>query len=84
MYKVLNNLAPDYLNIFKLVESVHSYRTRSTSRNDLYIPKHSTQIFKKSFVFNGVKIWNSLLKDLRTSTSLNSFKMKCKSYFLNK
>ena len=55
MYKVQNNLAPDYLNAFKNVNNVHSRNTRSAAREDLYIPKHRTQFYKKSVTYSGVK-----------------------------
>ena len=81
MYKVQNNLAPDYLNVFKRIHNVHSRNTRSAAREDLYIPKHRTEFFKKSFTYSGVKIWNSLPLDLKSSPSLQAFKSKCKYHF---
>ena len=81
MYKVHNNLAPDYLNNFKNIQNVHSRNTRSAARDDLYIPKHRTQIFKRSFAYSGVKVWNSLPVDIKSCPSLQAFKNKCKCYF---
>ena len=84
MYKVQNNLAPNYLNVFRSVQNVHSRSTRSVDRNELYIPRHRTQIFKRSFTYSGVKIWNSLPADVKFCSTLHSFKTKCKSHLLGK
>ena len=73
MYKVQNNLAPKYLNVFRSVQEVHSRNTRSADRDNLYIPRHRTQIFKRSFAYNGVKIWNDLPADVKSSSTLQSF-----------
>ena len=35
--------------------------TRSTNCNQLYTPKPNCELFRKSFMYSGAAIWNSLL-----------------------
>ena len=61
MYKCLNDLAPTYLsNKFNFVSDAHPYSTRSTTNNKLALPKPNSELLKKSFYYNGSRIWNEL------------------------
>ena len=82
MYKVQNSLAPNYLNDFRGIREVHTRNTRAADRDELYIPKHRTQFFRKSFLYNGVKTWNDLSIDIKPCSTLQSFKRKCKCHLL--
>ena len=55
---------------------------RAADRDELYIPKHRTQFFRKSFLYNGVKTWNDLSIDIKSCSTLQSFKRKCKCHLL--
>ena len=49
-FKVLNNLTPQYLNVFKLVSQISTRTTRQSISNTLfYIPKARTEYLKRSF-----------------------------------
>ena len=75
MYRIINNVFPDYLNNFVSYTSDVSCRdTRSTYCNQLYTPKPNSELFLKSFVYSGAAIWNSLPLHVKNATSVNTFK----------
>ena len=39
---------------------VHRYSTRTSERNDYFLPHFSTSRLQRSIRFSGVKIWNSI------------------------
>ncbi len=78
IFKSLNNLAPQYMtNMFNYVTNTVNTWLLTTSyiRKDLQIP---TDILKmihvNSFTYSSVKVWNSILLDVRNCNSLSSFK----------
>ena len=74
MYKVHNNLVPDYLkHIFSSTRSRESkYNTRN--RNDYTIPKCRLELYRKSFVPDTINKWNSLNVSVKNKPSFSSFK----------
>ena len=73
MYKIMNNLTPDYLrNEFELVN--HSYISRFGPR--LHLPKPRTENLKRSFKYRCAKAYNELSADIKSATSVNLFKSK--------
>ena len=80
-YKAMNNLAPSYLsNLLVPVSNTLAYGTRSTTNNNLVIPTHNTELFKQSFSYSAVTIWNSIPLSLKETPSLQYFKNKAKLY----
>ncbi len=84
VYKSVNDLAPNYMkDMFTYVWDSHSRITRSSVKNDLYLPtgKHK-ELYIGSFAYSGTNIWNSINPDIRNQQSLNSFKNAyIKGYF---
>ena len=79
MFKVVNNLAPSYLNcLFQEIRSIHSLHTRSSEAGNLYVPKCTTQYGKNTFQYRGSVIWNVISKDIRNAKSLMHFKSALK------
>ena len=79
MFKIVNGLAPAYLNdMFKADTGVTNYNLRNLNKS-LALPKARTDFYRKSFVFTGAKIWNSLTHSLKEEQSLETFKTKLKS-----
>ena len=62
MYRIINNVCPDYLktNYVSYTADVSCRDTRSTNCNQLYTPKPNCELFCKSFMYSGAAIWNSL------------------------
>ena len=74
MFRVNNDNVPNYLlNIFP------DLRNHSTSYNlrnceNYSVPIHRTQLFSNSFVPSSTTLWNNLSHELKSATSINSFK----------
>ena len=61
MYRIINNICPDYLKNYVSYTSDKSCRhTRSTNYNHLYTPKPNCELFRKSCMYSGAAIWNYL------------------------
>ena len=77
MYKIFNNLAPEYLKgLFKHTADIHQRSLRSTSDHLLYVPKPNIEQFRNSISYSGSKIWNSIPENIRLSDSIISFKKR--------
>jgi len=75
MYKVLNGMAPFYLNdLFHEISSVHSVNTRKSKAGNLYMPSFKTYYGKSTFQYKGCVTWNVISKDIRDAKSFMSFK----------
>ncbi len=84
VYKSVNDLALNYMkDMFTYMRDSHSHTTRSSVKNDLYLPtgKHK-ELYIQSFAYSGVKIWKYINSDIRNQQSINSFKNAyIKDYF---
>ena len=70
MYKVLNNLAPSSLaELFEQKRNITQYDLRGSSTS-LQLPQPKTEKLKKSFSYDGARVWNSLPADVRNSDTL--------------
>ena len=70
MYRIINNICPDYLkkNYVSYTSDVSCRGTRSTNCNQLYTPKLNCELFHKSFMYSGAAIWNSLPLHVKNAT----------------
>jgi len=82
MFKVYTNTAPSYLCEFKKVSDVHSHNTRSSDLS--FVIPHVNTHGGLSFMYNGAKLWNKLPGSVKTSSSKEIFKSRCKDYLFNK
>ena len=75
VYKCVNKIHPsNFQSWFQHVNEVHNFNTRSSSKNNLYIPQRNTSHYGlKSIKFHGSKIWNQLSVSIRNSNSINIF-----------
>ena len=75
MYKCMNNLTPKYLSErFQQRSKIHQRDTRQ--KNDLVLPKYRLVTGQKAFAFRGVKMYNTLPKEIRETESLSVFKKR--------
>ena len=73
MYRIIN-ICPDYLkNYVSYISDVSCRDTRSTKCNQLYKQNHNCELFRKSFMYSGAAIWNSLPLHVKHATSVNTF-----------
>ena len=76
MYKVLNKLAPSPLEkLFEHKRNITQYNLRGSSTS-LQLPQPKTEKLKKSFSYDGAKVWNSLSADVRGSATFTIFKTR--------
>ena len=76
MYKLLNNMGPQSLtNLFTYKDEVTSYNLRNIS-SSLCLPHPNTNNMKRSFMYDGAFLWNSIPRDIKESKSLSSFRTK--------
>lgn len=78
MYKIVNGIAPEYL--CNLLPPLVTERTVYNLRNadNISTMNRRTEIFAKSFIPSGSLLWNNLPLQIRSETSINSFKLKLK------
>ena len=75
MFKLLNGMGPKSLsNLFHYKNEFTDYELRGVS-NSLCLPQPHTNSMKKSFMYDGVTLWNSLPKELRDIKSLSCFQL---------
>ncbi|CAM1302576.1 Uncharacterised protein r2_g1254 [Pycnogonum litorale] len=84
VFKIRNGLAPDYLSKnFKLVAESHNHATRQHSF-DFELPRFLKSVGQKTFVYNGINLYNNLPPQLKIITNLNSYKQKVLSFLMTK
>ena len=82
MFKTLNIMGPNCLKeLFTFKKEILNRSLRNSS-STIRLPKPNTNNMKKSFMYDGASIWNSLPKKIRESDSLSSFKRKIATYSL--
>ena len=73
-------MVPDCLrNLFRKTDQIHDYQTRQAGFNFLP-PKPSSNYRKKAVSYRGTVTWNNLPDELKSTTSIQSFKNKIKNY----
>ena len=74
LYKIVNSLAPPYLECYVNKRSaIHSYNTRST--DNLVVPFCKTATAQRFFSYRAITAWNSLIsKKTKNSATLSVFK----------
>ena len=81
MYKVYNNLAPNYLQELFHIRDVNLNNTasnlRSVAQNNYIVPQAKCYLFKGSLTFSGIIIWNSIPLIIKMTPSLNIFVKRC-------
>ena len=82
VFKIYNEIAPEYLNShFSKLSNTHRYNTRGSATNFL-VPKAKGQQCN-TFFFTGIREWNLLLTQVKTSKTHGQFKKAVKSHFLS-
>ena len=71
VFKTLNNLYPESLNVFKPTSRVHTYNVRGAS-NNVFVPRPRTQAAKRAFSYMGAVMRNGLENVLKDEINLKS------------
>ncbi len=81
VHKAIHNTSPDMIqDLFTLSNEIQSRQTRSSSTNNLYVPRVNKHVFNQSLQVAGARVWNSLPVDLRNITNFNAFKYRLKKH----
>ena len=75
VFKALNGMQTYLSEKFTKFSSVHSRKTRNSSRN-LILPRVKHSYGQRSFVFSAARLWNNLPNELKDCSSLSSFMNK--------
>ena len=82
-YKILHGFAPAYLNEL-LLNCTPYCLLRSSSLNLLSIPKTKTVTYgDRSFSVIAPKLWNDLLAHYNQCSTVDSFKLRLKTFLFN-
>ena len=88
LYKVANNIAPEYVTDLFHLRGNNSNDTTSNLRSvfnrNFLISKPNVGLFKSSVSYSGALIWNSISIDIKNATSVHSFANKCSAWMRNK
>jgi hypothetical protein len=75
MYKATHDLLPHHIdNNFTMIKDIMNREPREKNKMNLYVPKPNCELFKKSLMYKGPKIWNELPIELKQASSLHAFK----------
>ena len=80
MYKIVNNMVPEYLSSRFVFRSDTLTYNLKDSDGTLAIPQPRTNYCKRGLSYSRVVLWNSLPLNIRKSLSLNEFKSKLHNY----
>ena len=58
-----------------MASEAHDRNTRLTNSYDVHVPSHNGEILKRSFVYNGSVLWNSLRYELKLADNVNFKRM---------
>jgi hypothetical protein len=84
MYKLLSNMGPQSLtNLFTYKSEMTSYINLRNVSSTLCLPQPRTNKLKKSFMYDGSFLWNSIPKEIKESKSLSSFRTKIAAHIDN-
>ena len=82
MYKILNNLIPRLSHHHFISNmTIHDYNTRSS--HHLHVPYCRTKLRQNTIQFQGPKLWNLLPEEIKSAPSVNIFKKRMRTYFIN-
>ena len=83
IYKLFNsNIDPSISSNFNLNSSIHHHFTKSS--NEFNVARINKSRTKFCIGHDGIKLWNNIPDNIKTSKSLYKFKKMLKTFFLDK
>ena len=74
IFKSVNVLCPSYISELFTFQNSNIYSLRSASNSNMCLPIPNREIFKRTFQFSGVQIWNKLPTAVRSANTISTFK----------
>ena len=84
MFKMKNQLAPNYLNDLLPLENKQYNEYNVCNGRNLKLPTSKRESLKRSFVPTAIKLWNSTPINIRQSSSITEFKTRLRNADLTK
>ena len=82
MFKIAKHTVPNSITrLFKLNSDVHYYNTRQA--HHIHSFKGNNELIYRTFKFQSVYIWNSILQNIVINVSFPTFKHLLKRFLLN-
>ena len=82
MFDIYHENGEIFNDLFIKTNERHHYETRQSSNDNFSFPLVSTNYKKKSIIYEGVKVWNSLPSQIKKLPNKPSFTKKLKNYLL--
>ena len=83
MFEYVNNMTPDIFdNFFSNMSDIHQHNTRNATQKLFNITFHGTIRWQKTFTHCGLRVWNSLSKNVDPNCPIGSFKRISRQLFL--
>ena len=74
----------DFLYYFNQVSSIHSYNTRQSKNDNLFVKSvHTTQYGIRSLIYTGTNLWYSLSTDGKKIKPFSSFRQNIKNSMID-
>ena len=85
LHRLLQGKGPTVLkDMLAPYKEAETRTTRGSTSNCLYIPGFKTDYIRKSYMYEAVKLWNSIPAELRNIKNSDSFKEKLHIYFFSR
>ena len=82
MYKFYHEKLPEFFkDMFHYNSSIHNYNTRQNS--DVHVPLVKSNLMKMSIRYAGAIIWNKIIHLTSYSCTIETFKKKVKTLFID-
>ena len=83
-YKAIHGLVSQHLcNLILFEFETHNHETRGALNMDLAVPMVKKEMFRNSFQYHNINIWNNLPHKLKNAITLDSFKSMYKHTYFN-
>ena len=85
IYKAMNGPAPSYIKELCVPVTTVATRSalRSAARGDLIVPRTRRQLGNRAYSVAGPTAWNSLPRDIRTASTISTFKNLLKTHLFS-
>ena len=80
LYKSVHGLCPSYISELFTFQNSNVYSLRSASNSNMCLPRPNREIFKRTFQFSGVQIWNKLPTAVRSANTFLTSSVCLKNY----
>ena len=82
VFRFHNNVLPSqFASMYDNVYKIHSYNTRSSKDQNVFLPRRESLASKRSIKFVGVKKWNEIPSKISNLKTIKAFTNKLPNHF---